>query len=244
VESHFDLDVNAASPAVHAVLEEAGARIPEEWEIEGPAVSISLGDATDLDPALLAAMCGPDGLGGQALGPQFGQEHAADVLRPGPVLAALTEQSVANVATLNDGQLMGALQAARRIENRAVWQQSVVVAEFARRRQAQFDDAKARKVPRGCRPGEFPADELAAELLITRNQAENRIAIDLGLTGRLPATLAGLAAGTISGGRADTIVFYTASLSDADAAHADQVLADAAPGLRIDQLTRKAAIIR
>jgi hypothetical protein len=70
-----------------------------------------------------------------------------------------------------------------------------------------------------------------------------RIAIDLGLTGRLPATLAGLAAGTISGGRADTIVFYTASLSDADAAHADQVLADAAPGLRIDQLTRKAAAL-
>jgi hypothetical protein len=67
VESHFDLDVNAASPAVHAVLEEAGARIPEEWEIEGPAVSISLGDATDLYPALLAAMCGPDGLGGQVL---------------------------------------------------------------------------------------------------------------------------------------------------------------------------------
>ena len=66
---------------------------PEPWEIEGPAVSLSLGDAADIDPAMLAAICGPDGLGGDALGPQFGQDAAADVLRPGPVLAALTEQA-------------------------------------------------------------------------------------------------------------------------------------------------------
>jgi hypothetical protein len=29
--------------------------VPEEWELEGPAVSISLGDAADLDPALSGA---------------------------------------------------------------------------------------------------------------------------------------------------------------------------------------------
>jgi hypothetical protein len=46
-----------------------------------------------LDPALLAAICGPDGLGGQGLGPQFGQDHVADALRPTPVLAVLTEQA-------------------------------------------------------------------------------------------------------------------------------------------------------
>ena len=98
---------------------EACARVPEEWEIEGPGISLSLGDAADLDPELLAAMLGPDGLGGQALGPQFGQDAAADALRPGPILAALTEQAVADVATLTDDQLTGAMHAVRRLETRA-----------------------------------------------------------------------------------------------------------------------------
>ena len=59
-----------------------GEKPPEPWEIEGPAVSLSLGDAADIDPAMLAAVCGPEGLGGDGLGPQFGQDAAADVLRP------------------------------------------------------------------------------------------------------------------------------------------------------------------
>ena len=80
----FGLDWDSAAPAVRAVAAEACARVPEEWEIEGPGISLSLGDAADLDPALLEAMLGPDGLGGQALGPQFGQDAAADALRPGP----------------------------------------------------------------------------------------------------------------------------------------------------------------
>src|SRR5580658_8619516 len=68
-----------------------GEKAPEPWEIDGSAAALSLGDATDVDPAILAAICGPEGLGGDGLGPQFGQDAAADVLRPGPVLAALTE---------------------------------------------------------------------------------------------------------------------------------------------------------
>ena len=56
-------------------------------------------------------------------------------------------------------------------------------------------------------------------------------------------TLAGLAAGSIDYGRASVIVFYTGSLADADAARADEVLAAAAPGLRADQLARKAAAL-
>jgi hypothetical protein len=218
-------------------------RVPEEWELEGPAASISLGDAADLDPALLAAICGPDGLGGQGLGPQFGQDHAADALRPTPVLAALTEQAVADVGSLTDDQLMGVLHAARRLENRIAWQQTVAVAEFARRRDAQLEDAKARKAPVGQRRGEFPADELAAELLITRNQAAYLMDAGRELAGRLPAALAGMAAGTISAGHARTIAYYTGSLSDADAAFADQILSAAAPGLREDTLARRAATL-
>jgi hypothetical protein len=217
-------------------------RVPEEWEIEGPALSISLGDAADLDPALLAAMCGPDGLGG-ALSPQFAQDQAADALRPGPVLAAATEQAIADVGSLTDDQLMGVLQAARRLENRIAWQQTVAVAEFARRRDAQLQDATARKAPAGQRRGEFPADELAAELLITRNQASNLLDAARELAGRLPATLSAMAAGTITPGHARTTAYYTSSLSDADAALADQALAAVAPGLREDALARRAAAL-
>ena len=72
-----------------ADLDAGRARIPEEWEIEGPAATIGLGDAADVDLAELAAMVGPDGLGGEV----FAQDRSADAMRPGPVLAALTEQA-------------------------------------------------------------------------------------------------------------------------------------------------------
>src|SRR6202044_1512941 len=139
----FGLDWGSAAPAVLAVAAEASARVPEEWEVEGPGISLSLGDAADLDPALLAAMLGPDGLGGEALGPQFGQGAAADALRPGPVLAALTEQAVAGAAFLTDDQLTGSMHAAGREKARAAWKETTLVAEYARRRAAQLAEAKA-----------------------------------------------------------------------------------------------------
>ena len=74
---------------------------PPESAIEGPAISLSLGDACDVDPELLVAMCGPDGLGGEALSAAFSQDQAADVLRPGPVLAALTAQAVASAGSVS-----------------------------------------------------------------------------------------------------------------------------------------------
>jgi hypothetical protein len=240
-EDDFDADAEMARWV--ADIEAGRERIPEEWELDGSAVSLSLGDARDLDPALLAAILGPDGLGGQALSPVFGQGKAADALRPGPVLAALTEQAVADLAVLSDDQLTGALHAARRLENRAAYLQTMTIAEFGRRRAAQFEDAKARRVPPGRRPGEFAADELASELVITANYADTRIERDAALTSRLPMTLAGMAAGAISADRADLVAAWTASLSDADAARADEILAAAAPGLRYDQLARKAAAL-
>ena len=166
--AEFEAAADAEWARLTADLEAGRERIPEEWEVEGPAVSLSLGDACDLDPALLAAITGPDGLGGQALSPAFGQDAAADALRPGPVLAALTEQAIAGIGLLSDDELTGALQAARRLGNRAAYLQTVAVAEFARRRAAQFEDAKARKVPLGRRPGEFPGEELAMELVVSR----------------------------------------------------------------------------
>jgi hypothetical protein len=218
--------------------------VPEEWELEGPAVSISLGDAADVDPALLAAIAGPDGLGGNALCQAYEEDQAADVLRPGPVLAALTEQAAGDVGRLTDDQLMGMLSAARRLENRAAYLEAVAIAEFARRRAAQADAAAtARTLRQGRRSGDFPDEELAMELLTSQAEAGARIEAAACLTARLPQTLAGMAAGSIDQSRASIIVFYTGSLSDTDAARADEILAAAAPGLRPDQLARKAAAL-
>jgi Domain of unknown function (DUF222) len=230
-EDDFDADAEMARWV--ADIEAGRDRIPDDWERDGSAISLSLGDACDLDPALLAAV----------LGPAFAQGQAADALRPGPVLAALTDQAVSDAASLSDDELTGALHATRRLGNRDAYKQTVLVAEFARRRDAAFADAKARGVRPGRRPGEFAADELAAELVCTANHADARLERDTALTARLPRTLAGMAAGLISGERADTIAAWTMSLTDADAARADEILAAAAPGLRYDQLSRKAAAL-
>jgi hypothetical protein len=240
-EDDFDLDADFERWV--ADLEAGRARIPDEGELAGPSVSLSLGDAADLDPALLAAMCGRDGLGGEALSALFGQDKAADVLRPGPVLSALTEQAASGLTALSDDQLMGTLSAARRLENRAAYLQTTAIAEFARRRAVQRAEARSRKVPLHCRPGQFPAEELTAELVCTARYADERIWEATDLVTRLPRTLAGMADGTLDAIRAYVIWSYTRALTAPDAALADEVLAAAAPGLRPDQLGRKAAAL-
>ena len=220
-----------------------GEEPPAPWEIEGPAASLSLGDAADIDPAILAAICGPDGLGGDALGPQFGQDAPADALQPGPVLAALTEQASAGLPRLTDDQLIGTLRAARRLENRAHYLQTRTIAEFARRRAAEFETAKARGVRAGCRAGEFPGVELADELLVSRVEAGRLIESAESLTTRLPRSLQGMSEGLIDAERAAIIAAYTGCLSPEDAAKADEILAKAAPEVRAETLARRAAAL-
>jgi len=240
-EDDFDLDGHFAW--LVRELDAGRVQPPPESALTGPAISLSLGEACDVDPELLAAMCGPEGLGGEALSAAFGQDKAADALRPGPVLAALTAQAVASAGSLTDNELIGALQAARRMANHAVYQQTVVIAEFARRRQGEFEAAKARGVPVGCRDGEFPGEELAMELVTTRGDVGARIDAAADLTTRLPRTLAAMEAGTIDLARACTIAFHTHAMTDAGAAYADGVLAAAAPEKRHEQLARKAAAL-
>ena len=64
-----------------------------------------------------------------------------------------------------------------------------------------------------------------------------------GLETRLPRTWAALGAGLIDEDRARLIWRPTRCLTDADAAHADEILAALAPGLRYDQLARKAVAV-
>ena len=210
---------------------------PERVLAQG--TSISIGDAEGIDPELLAALSGPGCVSG-GLGPQFSQGAAADLLPPGPVLAALTEAAVADVTQLSDNQLVGVLQAARRQENREAWKKALVIAEFARRRAAEYDAAIARGVPVHCRPGQFPGEELAIEMLLGPVQASHAIDDAADLVTRLPKTLAGMAAGLIDEARAGVIALHTRSLSPDDTALADGILSALAPELRLDQLMYKA----
>ena len=234
-----DWDGDAEMAAYIADLDAGRARIPEEWEIEGPAATIGLGDAADVDLAELAAMVGPDGLGGEV----FARDRSADAMRPGPVLSALTEQAAGDFGRLTDNQVVAAMSAARRLAARAAWLELAAVAEFTRRREAQLEDAKARGVPRGCRDGEFPDAELGMELVTSPNAARDTMDQALDLETRLPRTRAALGAGLIDEYRARLIWRPTRHLSDADAARADEILAALAPGLRYDRLARKATAV-
>jgi hypothetical protein len=175
--------------------------------------------------------------------PGFWQGGAADVLPPGPLLAGLIEEAVLSLDSLSDNELVGVLRATQRQIAREQYKQVMVTAEFGRRRRAAFEDAARRGIPVGCRPGGFPGEELAIELVTTRAEAGHRIDDAADLTTRLPLTLAGMAAGEIDETRAGWIAMYTRSLSAVDAAKADAILAADAPDLRTEQVARKAAAL-
>jgi hypothetical protein len=213
--------------------------IPSEEELRAPAVMFTLGETADVDPVVLGSMAGPDGLGGQA----FDHEQVADAMPPGPLLAALTENATAGLGALPADGLLGVISAARRLANRAEYLELTAIAEFTARRRAQYAASAARKDPRGQREGEFADAELSAQLLISGREAGNRMDQATALVTRLPATFAGLGAGTVDAAKAYSIWFYTRFLSDADAAQADQILAAVAPRIRADSLASKAAAL-
>ena len=186
-----------------------------------------------------AVLCGPDG----ELRAAFGQGGAADTMRPGPVLAAVTELAAADFPGLSDDELTGVMHAARRLESRAFWLQAAAVAEFTRRRAGQLADARARNVPRGCRAGEYPDLELAAELLVSRRRALVLMDEATELATRLPRTFAAMAVGRIDRERGLAIADATLCLGDQDAARADEVLAAGAHEVRADTLARRAAAL-
>ena len=156
-----DWDGDAEMASYIADLDAGRARIPEEWEVEGPAATIGLGDAADVDLAELAAMLGPDGLGGEV----FAQDRSADAMRPGPGARRADRAGRRGPGPADRQPGLGAMSAARRLAARAAWLELTAVAEFTRRRDAQLADATAREVPRGCRDGEFPDAELGMELV-------------------------------------------------------------------------------
>ena len=93
------------------------------------------------------------------------------------------------------------------------------------------------------RGGGIPRRGTRHRLTVTRGEAGRLIDDAIYLTSRLPRTLAQMAAGLVDADRAGWIAYYTSSLNPADTAHADEVLAEAAPDLRTEQLSRKAAAL-
>jgi hypothetical protein len=165
----------------------------------------------------------------------FAQDGRADTMAPGALLAtvvhAVTGEDGAALAALSDDQLVGVMSAGLRLESRASWTQLAAMAEFARRHPAKVTSP-------GPADGfsEFAADEVAAALNLTWQSAADQVAYACAVAARLPRTFAALAAGLIHPVHARIIEDETRHLSDADAASADEALAEAAAGKTFGQL--------
>src|SRR5580693_3835861 len=160
---------------------------------------------------------------------------------PGPRLTALLGEAVGALGELDERQLLGAGTAARRLRAHADYLEVMAVAEFARRRAEQLEASKARGDRVRSRDAEYPAEELGFEMTASAYSAAVLIDMATNIAGRLPNTLAGMAAGVIDRDRARAISNATLHLSDELAAEADKILADAAPELRLSDLQAKAA---
>jgi hypothetical protein len=231
-----DWDQDAEMASYLADIEAGRAEEPGPWD--SPACTVSLGEACDVDPAVLGA-------GGTvgAAGAAFAEGRAGDGLAPGPVLAALTGQAAEDMAGLSDDALLGAVSAAWRLAAWAEFLELKAVAEFGRRRGIACEAAKAAGVRPGRREGEFPGDELAFHQVSSDNAAYDKLAFAADLNTRLAHTFAALGAGRLDRYRALIIHRATISLSDAHAAIADELLAAAAPTLTYQALRAKAASV-
>ncbi len=157
----------------------------------------------------------------------FNQGGASDTMAPGALLAAVvdtvTGQDGSGLAGCSDDQLMGIISAGRRLESRAAWTVMAAIGEFTRR-------------AGGGLVGEFAADELASELHMSQQSAAGQMDYATQVATRLPQTFAALAAGQIHPIHLRIIEEAIRLLTDADAAKADAVLADAAPGMTFGEL--------
>ena len=169
---------------------------------------------------------------------EFTPGGTADLMGPGPVLAALVHAAVgrdgAALAALPDDELLRVIRAARRMESRAVWTHLAAVREFAARRAAAPGSASR------CGFREFAAEELAWEVNLTAQAAEDQMAYACAVADRLPRTFAALAAGQIHPVHVLIIDNETALLSPENAARADEVLAEAAQSKTFGQLRHSA----
>jgi hypothetical protein len=158
----------------------------------------------------------------------FAQGGETDTMAPGPLLATVvhtvTGRDGAGLAGCSDDQLMGIISASQRMASNAEWTRLAAIAEFtARHPGTSLED-------------EFAADELADELHLTPLSAAEQMNYADTVARRLPKTFAALGAGRIHPVHLRIIEDETSILTDKDAAHADQVLAEATPGKTFGEL--------
>jgi len=169
----------------------------------------------------------------------FTQHGRADTMAPGALLAtvldAVAGEGGSGLAGLADDQLIGIISAARRMESRTAWTLLAALAELGRRRPA---DGPADSGQYGF--SDFAADEVAAELHLTRQSAAEQIWYAGQVEARLPRCFAALAAGRLHPVHLRIVEDETALLSPDDAARADAVLAETAGSLTFGQLRSKA----
>ena len=214
---------------------------PVEWPAGGNGPEDDWDADAHLDAVIAAADAGEYPMpewSVEDLPTEFTPGGTADLMGPGPVLAALVHAAVghdgAALASLPDDELLRVIRAARRMESRAVWTHLAAVREFAARRTAGPGSASR------CGFREFAAEELAWDLNLTAQAAEDQMAYACAVADRLPRTFAALAAGQIHPVHVLIIDNETALLSPEDAARADEVLAQAAQSKTFGQLRRSA----
>ncbi len=193
----------------------AGPRLEDDWDAEAALAA----EAEEWDLPL-------DWLAGDDPPPLAGFRHegTADLMGPGPALAALVYAAVQDPAALDEDQLVGVIAAIRRIESRMAWASMTAMRELAARRPPGRDQAGA------------AADELALELRQSWQSVAGQIEYACLVAARLPRTFAALAAGQIHPVHVRIIEDETRYLKPADAARADEELAETAASKSFGEL--------
>jgi hypothetical protein len=172
------------------------------------------------------------GDGGRGAG--FAAGGAADGLPPGVALAGLVRDVwTTGLGRLTDDQLIGVLQAWRRLASWTAAGELAAVAELNRRR--------ADEVAAGADPhlAEHVGDELAVSLTLTMRGADQLLDFAARLD-RLPCTRAALAAGAIDRAKAYVIADEVSCLDRAHAAAVEAAVIGRAPGQTTGQLRASA----
>ena len=162
----------------------------------------------------------------------FSDQATADLMGPGPALAALVHAAIQDPSTLDEDQLVGVIAAARRIESRMAWASMTALRELTSRRRDGRDQVDCGRT----RVSATAADQVSMELRQSWRSVAAQIAYACEVAARLPKTFAALAAGLIHPIHVRIIEDQTKDLSDEDAARADEILAETARSKSYGQL--------
>ena len=193
-------------------------------ELSAAEMDAIFGSAADPGPEADA-----EGLAGSSRA-GFAGEGPHDELRPGPLLAALSQDVLdAGLGPLSDDELVGVLRASQRLSS---WQAAVefaTVSELDARRERQAER------PGWSRISEHTGAELAAALVLTSRSADALLGTSRNLS-RLPMVLKALSEGRIDRARALVFAHELAALGDRAAAAIALGFCDIAGSMTTSQL--------